>query len=670
MEKVIDMRKKYNGTHRLGQVHPHPHNDLELACPKNTHLHNQHLVVDPPIIETQIKIREPAMPAPTLKQINVFPVKSIGGLSLSSLWVEKQGLMFDRRFMVASLNGDMVTARQYPKMVTVRSCLTPDGIILSSNNHKDRLRLRYSAFKMKATPAQVFKDKFYAYTTTDEADDWFSDVLGNKVQVLFSGEQSTRMLNKMDHNVSFADGYPMLVISEASLEELNRRSPETHIMDQFRPNLVVQGTDSFEEDSWKRIRIADVEFESVKPCGRCIVTTIDVDKGEFRASKEPLNTLSQFRANERGGVFFGQYLVANNEGMIHQGDKVEVLAYKDKEVYTDNSSFRYTLNCIRREEIARDFVTFWFNMPEGSNISYLPGQHLPISLKIDGKTIQRRYTLSSSPSRPESIAISVKRIKDGYVSNWLHNHFDVGDTLLAEKPKGNFFYGKEQVNQPLLLLSAGSGVTPMLSILRYLSDNDLVKDVVFYHQCKSEQDKPSWAEIEALAEKHQGLKVYCALSRPDANWTGLKGRLSTSHINLITDPEKRQTFVCGPDSFMQEAKRLLQAKGLPEQFYHQEEFSVREHPQQPFKEVMLTVNGTVFQGNNQQPILEQAEHVGISIANSCRAGVCGICRMHLKSGDVYQPDVPALKLTNNDPKVVLTCCSVPQSDVEIDEIDW
>lgn len=603
------------------------------------------------------------MSHPTLRQINVFPVKSIGGLSLSSCWVEKQGLMFDRRFMLAFSDGAMVTARKYPQMVTVRSSLTPDGIIFRAENHSP-LRLRYSEFKMQETPAQVWKDNFVAYTTTDEADDWFSDVLGKRVELLFSGEQSNRVPEKVGHNVSFADGYPMLVISEASLEELNRRSPETHSMDQFRTNLVVGETTPFAEDSWKRIRIGEVEFESVKPCERCILTTVDVDKGELRASKEPLNTLTQFRANERGGVFFGQNLVAKNEGMIHQGDKVEVLEYKDKEVYPDNSPVHLELTCVEREEIARDFVTFWLDRPEGFDLSYLPGQHLPISLQIDGKTLQRRYTVSSSPSRPERIAISVKRIEGGHVSNWLHENFQVGSTLLAEKPTGNF-YLQEQAKQPLLLLSAGSGVTPMLSILRYLSDNDLVNDIVFYHQCSTQEDQPCWAEIEALAEKHTGLQVYCSLSRPDDGWTGLKGRLSLSHLKRITDLEQRQTFVCGPDLFMQKAKSLLLKKGLPEHFYHQEAFSAGQAPKQPLKEVTLTVNGRSFKGNNQKTILEQAEDVGISIANSCRAGLCGACKMTLTAGNVYQPDVPALEFENNKQDVVFACCSIPQSDIEL-----
>ena len=168
---------------------------------------------------------------------------------------------------------------------------------------------------MQEAPATVWKDSFAAYTTTDEADDWFSKVLGLRVELLFTGEQSNRVRDKLGHNVSFADGYPVLVISEASLEELNRRSAEQHSMDQFRTNLVVSDTTPFEEDTWKRIRIGEVEFESVKPCERCILTTVNTRRGTFRESKEPLKTLQEFRANERGGVFFGQNLVALNQGL-------------------------------------------------------------------------------------------------------------------------------------------------------------------------------------------------------------------------------------------------------------------------------------------------------------------------------------------------------------------
>ena len=598
-----------------------------------------------------------------LSQINVFPVKSVGGVALSSAWVEKQGLSFDRRFMIATSDGSMVTARKFPQMVTIKSALLPDGVVFTSLG-EEPLKIRYQDFKMQEAPATVWKDSFTAYTTTDEADDWFSKVLGLRVELLFTGEQSNRVREKLGHNVSFADGYPVLVISEASLEELNRRSSEQHSMDQFRTNLVVSDTKPFEEDSWKRIRIGEVEFESVKPCERCILTTVNTQRGTFRESKEPLKTLQEFRANERGGVFFGQNLVALNEGIIRQGDKVEVLEYKDAEFYPDNSPNRMSLTCVEREEIARDFVTLWLEPSKGQLPTYLPGQHLPIEVNLDGKKVGRRYTLSSSPSRPGRYAISVKRVSGGRVSNALLDNLQVGDVLEAETPDGQFHL-KEHSFQPLLLLSAGSGVTPMLSMVRYLADHNQLDDVVFYHQCSSEIDIPCKDELNELKRQHPGLDVKICLTQPAVDWFGLKGRISLSHIKQIKDVEQRQVFVCGPDGFMQKAKNLLLKKGLPEDNYHQEAFGVAVATTKPEKSVEIEFNGLKLAGNNQQTLLEQVENAGKSITNSCRAGLCGACKVQLESGQVDHPDVPALSAEERAMGKVLACCAIPQTDVTL-----
>ncbi|CAH8236858.1 Flavodoxin reductases (ferredoxin-NADPH reductases) family 1 [Vibrio aestuarianus] len=603
------------------------------------------------------------MSSAQLSQINIYPVKSVAGISQSTAWVEKQGLAFDRRFMVALADGSMVTARKYPSMVKISSMLVADGLIFTAANQSP-LKLRYVDFKMQPASAQVWSDNFTAYTTTDDADDWFSEALGQRVELLFTGEQSNRVREKIGHNVSFADGYPVLVISQASLDELNRRSPEQHSMDQFRTNLVVTANEPFAEDGWKRIRIGDVEFESVKPCERCILTTVDVNKGEFRPTKEPLRTLSQFRANERGGVFFGQNLVAKNEGMIRVGDTVEVLEYKEKEIYLDHGMTHHLMTCVEREEIARDFITFWLEPKQGDVPHYQPGQHLPIEVVIDGENVARRYTLSSSPSRPGRLAISVKRIDGGRVSNWLIDHLQVGSTLSTQYPDGSFHLSGHQ-QQPLLLLSAGSGVTPMLSMLRYLADHQKIQDVVFYHQCRSVEDIPCREELELLNQQHDGLKVLLSLTQAPQDWFGLKGRLSLSHIKQIKDVAERQVFVCGPDGFMQKAKNLLLKKGVAEESYHQEAFGVAQKVTAEFKTLQLSVNGNLFEGNNQTTLLEQAEAAGIPIANSCRAGFCGACKVTVESGKVHQPEVPALQDHERHMGIALACCCVPETDLEV-----
>ncbi|MGR5499669.1 MOSC N-terminal beta barrel domain-containing protein [Vibrio sp. DNB22_10_4] len=601
--------------------------------------------------------------SPLLSQINIYPVKSVGGISLSSSWVEKQGLCFDRRFMVALSDGAMVTARKYPNMVKVSSSLLPTGIIFTYPGMAP-LKLEYSSFKLQQTPATVWKDNFAAYTTTDEADDWFSQVLDQRVELLFTGEQSNRVREKLGHNVSFADGYPLLIISQGSLDELNRRSSETHSMEQFRTNLVVGSDEPFIEDSWKRIKIGEVEFEAVKPCERCILTTVDVEKGKFRESKEPLNTFSRFRANERGGVFFGQNLVAKNEGMIRTGDEIEVLEYKEKEVYDDLDAQKQEFVCVERERVARNFETFWLEPQKGAMPDYKAGQHLPIELNLDGQVVKRLYTLSSSPSRPGRLAVSVKRIDGGSVSNWLFEHFQVGDTLIADKPNGSFHMANAD-HEPLLLLSAGSGVTPMMSMLRDLSDRDAVNNVVFFHQCSTVDDIPFAEELKSLEAKHENFTVMLSLTQSNDDWQGLKGRFSLSHLKQIPDLTARQVFVCGPDGFMQKAKNLMLKKGLAEDHYHQEAFGVATATEDSVKAVQISIDGNVFEGDNQKTLLEQAEDAGLSITHTCRAGFCGACKVTVESGLVHQPDVPAIQESEIAEGKVLACCSVPRTDVEI-----
>ncbi|WP_434145541.1 MOSC N-terminal beta barrel domain-containing protein [Photobacterium leiognathi] len=601
---------------------------------------------------------------PKLSQLNVFPVKSIAGISQSQAWVEKQGMAFDRRFMVAKPSGDMVTARKYPQMVKVKAALFADGLVLSYGD-KSHLSLKYKDFLMQDTSSTVWADTFIAYTTTEQANAWFSDIIGEPVQLLFTGEQSNRVRPKIQQNVSFADGYPLLVISEASLQALNERSSEHHTMDQFRTNLVVSNTEAFAEDGWKRIRIGEVEFEAVKPCARCILTTINPKSATFSEHKEPLVTMAKFRADETGNVYFGQNLVALNEGIITVGDEIEVLETKPKENYADNCDVKLQLTCVEREDIAQDFTTFWLESHQDNLAlpTYLPGQHLPIQLEVNGEYISRRYTLSSSPSRPGRYAISVKRVDDGRVSNWLHEHFQVGDTLVADSPSGDFHLGVH--TDKLLLLSAGSGVTPMLSMLRYLSDNDRVRDVVFYHQCRTEADIPCLEELHALEEKHPSLDLRIVLSQPKRDWQGESGRLSIGHLAMMSDLDKRQVFVCGPDAFMASAKKLLLNMGMSASRYHQEAFGPVRHTQQEKKAVELSIDGQVFQGNNQATLLEQAENAGIAMDYSCRAGFCGACKVTLVSGDVEQPDVPALSQQDREQGKVLACCCVPKNDLTI-----
>ncbi|WP_263322147.1 MOSC domain-containing protein [Endozoicomonas sp. Mp262] len=269
-----------------------------------------------------------------LSKINVFPVKSTAGVKLVSSWVEKIGLSFDRRFLVILWDGSMVTARKYPQLLKVSSVFRHNGLVLSYPGQPS-LMLKYADFSMDLAEAGVWSDRFTAYSTHLAAGEWFARIIGQPASLLYLGDESNRTGSKAGVKVSFADGFPLLVISEASLNELNHWSPVRHTMAQFRANLVVSGVSAFAEDRWQRFRIGGVVFDVVEPCSRCILTTVDPSTGKSNGLKEPLVTLAKFRKGRNGKVHFGQNLIPQNEGVIREGDVIEVLAEKEPEEYVD-----------------------------------------------------------------------------------------------------------------------------------------------------------------------------------------------------------------------------------------------------------------------------------------------------------------------------------------------
>lgn len=602
----------------------------------------------------------------TVSQLNIYPIKSASGIRVAKSWVEKIGLSFDRRFMVASKAGKMITGRTHPKLTDVDVLLQHNGITLSHSDMSP-LVLKYEHFSMRPAQTHVWKDDFAGYSTTDTANAWLSHLLGEPVQLLYTSDKTPRFGSKAGVDVSFADGFPVLLISEASLDALNDRSPSFHVMDQFRTNIVASGTEAFEEDRWGKIRIGTVNFKVDCPCSRCVFTTLNLKTGEFRSSGEPITTLSKFRSDGTGNVNFGMNLIALNEGVIKEGDSIEVIEYREPEVYADTSTPKLNLIVDEVEDIARDFRTFWFSAPDKTLPSYRAGQHLPIELNIGGERISRRYTLSSSPTRPDRLSITVKRIEDGLVSNWLHDNLKAGDHLKALKPEGEFHLQSQQ--EKLLFISGGSGVTPMMSMLRSLADTNSVQDVVFIHQCRSQQDMPFTAELAQLKAAHPGLEVRFILSQPEEGWQGETGRLSLKHFEPVSDLTERHVFVCGPNGFMDRALELAQRAGVPDSQCYQEFFAAKTiGNDEEEKAVTISIEGESFRGNNQKNLLEQAEAAGQHIDYSCRAGVCGTCKMRLVEGQVIQPDMPALYPGDREEGLVLPCCCVPTSDIKLERI--
>jgi uncharacterized protein YcbX len=229
--------------------------------------------------------------------------------------------------MLVDANGRFMTQREFPKMALIQTSVNGTGLKVRFGEQE--LTVPADA-ENGSVEAVIFEKPVTAAMFGDEVNAWFSDVLDVDCRLVTMSENTKRRIdpeyavNPDEDDVSFADGFPLLLLSESSLAELNRRLESPVPMNRFRPNLVVTGTDAFAEDGWKKVRIGETIFHLVKPCARCVLTTVDQATG-LKDGKEPLATLASFRTVD-GKVLFGQNLIAENPGeIVKVGDEVEIL---------------------------------------------------------------------------------------------------------------------------------------------------------------------------------------------------------------------------------------------------------------------------------------------------------------------------------------------------------
>ena len=283
------------------------------------------------------------MPVTKVSSLHIYPVKSTAGISLPNAKVEELGLTFDRRFIVSDPSGQFITARTEPRLCLVQAKLINQGLELSAPT-MSTLTLSYEEFTNQYQNVTVWGDEIDGQLCSNGANAWFSDYLQRPCKLLFFGQGSHRERKPNTdkaRKIAFADGYPLLLISQASLDNLNsrlvdkrlgdsilaiKRQQQSVSMAQFRPNIVVDNCLPFAEDGWLHIRIGEVELKVSKPCERCIFTTVNPQNGEKHPQQEPLRTLKSFRQNHNGEVLFGQNLIALNSGQIHLGDKLTVIS--------------------------------------------------------------------------------------------------------------------------------------------------------------------------------------------------------------------------------------------------------------------------------------------------------------------------------------------------------
>lgn len=263
----------------------------------------------------------------TVSEINIYPVKGLGGITQTQAMLTTRGLAHDRRFMVVDADHEFVSQREFPKMATIWCETIGETLELACADH-DAITVDLAPRALPTRTVRVWSSHVHAHTVSAHADEWLSNVLGFDARLVYMPDSSERRCNpefaKNNEIVSFADGYPVLITNEESLADLNARiatnGGQAVPMNRFRSNIVVRGADAWAEDRWHEIIIGDAVLRAAKPCGRCQVTTTDQASGEVRGP-EPLKTLSTFR-DSSFGVLFGMNLVPVTLGRIRVGDTV------------------------------------------------------------------------------------------------------------------------------------------------------------------------------------------------------------------------------------------------------------------------------------------------------------------------------------------------------------
>ncbi|NJO77212.1 MAG: MOSC domain-containing protein [Cyanobacteria bacterium RM1_2_2] len=269
----------------------------------------------------------------TVTDLYIYPIKSCRGIRRSVAELDAWGLQYDRNWMVVTPAGKFLTQRDVPRLALIDTAIESEHLCVQSPN-QSALRLPLVppvASVKKGLTVEVWRDRCQAIDQGDEAAAWFSQFLAMDCRLVRIGEaynrpvQSSHKSNQPSAQVSFADAYPLLLISDASLADLNQRLPQPLPMNRFRPNLVITGCEPYAEDRWQQIRVDQTIFDVAKPCQRCVITTTDQQTAIRDAAKEPLKTLATYR-RLKGGVIFGQNLIHTNPGKISVGSAVEVLS--------------------------------------------------------------------------------------------------------------------------------------------------------------------------------------------------------------------------------------------------------------------------------------------------------------------------------------------------------
>jgi ferredoxin-NADP reductase/uncharacterized protein YcbX len=606
-----------------------------------------------------------------LSAIYRYPIKGFGGQPLPETeFIAGKGITFDRFLGIANGHANIFTEAWSPCQGFVRMTKNDglplfridfDGIGLTiSITHPDGEAV--SIDLMQPGDLEAVNDRIAS---------WFPP-----------GRLSAPQLVRRHQDLGWwdVDDAPLSIINLETLGDLARKAGQGIDPMRFRGNLYIDQLAAWHEFALvgKRLRIGQAEIEVLRPIERCKATSIDPKNGKSTMNMPAL--LSRME----GHLYVGVHAKVVKSGTVRPGDAIEIVgdassvtlaALRNPNAPAPENWPRFAA-VVQRVKESDDVDSFWLQDPLMRLCTQaLPGQHLRLHLQGDSDgPIWRTYTISGTDG--DRLRLSIKNEgPTGKVSNQMHQRLVPGGQVCITGPFGSFHL-RAPSSQPLFLVSAGIGITPMVAILRALEHReDRTRPVYVVHRANKRSKLALWSEVQALLDRLPFTRSLLFLSQlDDGNGAGETVRQGAPDATVFDDLPVRnaEVFLCGPKPFMATMRQWLGAAGTAPGSIYSETFAspsaIRAEPRPvplpgPFKVKFARNETTVDWRGEDGSLLDLADKVGLNLAANCRAGVCGACRQSIKTGTVAHLTEPPFPL---GPHEVLTCCSVPTSDVELD----
>lgn len=338
---------------------------------------------------------------------------------------------------------------------------------------------------------------------------------------------------------------------------------------------------------------------------------------------------------------------------------------------------KLVLRVTRIIDEVKSVKTFRLVREEGHLPPFESGQYINLSVNIDGVVTSRPYSISSAASQSAYYDITVKRSDGGFVSTYLLNDLSVGDILESTAPAGGFHYNPLFHGDDLVMLGGGSGITPLMSMIRQFTSLGSDKKIHLVYICRTPEELIFIAQLEDIEREFANFTFTKVISRPEDNYQGITGHITIELLtSLLQDITDKTYYLCGPTGMCNAARRDLLSLGVRAGKIRQENFGdsadVTSNPGWPAEviagsTITVTVSGgAVFQAPVGEPLLNSLDRAGVSVPSSCHSGECSLCRVKLLRGDVFHMADSKERMSDKQYGYIHSCSSYPTGDIEIE----